>query len=255
MDRETMRLFDMHCHLDFAPHARKAADELAACGGGAFAVTVMPAGYERAAALLRDCPAVRVGVGLHPWWVADGRAGGEDVAAFERLAREARFVGEVGLDFGPKHAASREAQLAVFGRVAAACADGGKLLSLHAVKAADAVLDVLQGCGALAGNACVFHWFSGSSDELHRALRAGCFVSVNPRMLATKRGREYARIVPIDRLLLETDAPPEGGPYEVAAEQVVLRHLIEELAVLRNADPADLAERISQTSQTLLALS
>ena len=36
---------------------------------------------------------------------------------------------------------------------------GGKVLSIHAVKAAGEALDVLERAGALAGNACIFHWF------------------------------------------------------------------------------------------------
>ena len=249
---EDAPFIDMHCHLDFAPNAASAAAELAACGAGAFAVTVTPAGFERASKDLADNAAIRVGLGMHPWWVADGRVDECDVECFEALASTTRFVGEVGLDFGPKHDTSRDVQLAAFERVAGACAGGGKLLSLHAVKAADAVLDVLDRCGALANNECIFHWFSGSSDELQRVLHAGCFISINPRMLATKRGREYARIIPADRLLLETDAPPEGAPYEVAAEQVTLKRLLEEMAALRHVSPQELVTPIAETSTRLL---
>lgn len=250
-----LRLFDMHCHLDFAPNARTAAEDMAREGLGAFVTTVTPEGFEHASALFAGCENVRVGLGMHPWWIADGRCGEDDVALFERLAVDVRFVGEVGLDFGPRHAASREVQLAAFNRVAAACASGGRLLSLHAVKAAHAVLDVLEEAGALEGNACVFHWFSGSSDELQRVLRAGCFISVNPRMLATKRGREYAHIIPEDRLLLETDAPPEGEPYEVELEVARLEGMLNDLAELRHVNRAELAERSAATSARLLALS
>lgn len=247
-----LRLFDMHCHLDFAPDARASAEAMAAEGLGAFATTVTPAGYERASELFVGCANVRTGLGLHPWWIADGRCGEADVEAFERLAAGTRFIGEVGLDFGKRCEGSREAQLTAFTRIAAACADGGRLLSLHAVKAAEAVLDVLEREGALAANACVFHWFSGSSDELTRVIRAGCFVSVNPRMLETKRGREYAKVIPEDHLLLETDMPPEGEPYDATAEAARLERMIVELATLRRAEPARLAERITETSARLL---
>ena len=63
------RLFDMHCHLDFDADPRALADGLAACGTGALSATVTPAGFDRAARLLAPCPNVRVGAGLHPWWV------------------------------------------------------------------------------------------------------------------------------------------------------------------------------------------
>lgn len=250
-----LSLFDMHCHLDFAPDARAAARGLAECGAGAFSATVDPAGFERASELLAGCENVRVGLGLHPWWVADGRCGSQDAALFEQLVACERFVGEIGLDFSPARAFAREAQLAVFERVAAACAEGGKVLSIHAVRSASEVLDILERTGALERNACVFHWFSGTSDELQRALRAGCFCSISPRMLASKRGRAYARAVPEGRLLLETDSPSEeGAPFDPKGVATLLSSLLDDLAALRAVSRADLAARIAETSARLLAL-
>lgn len=252
------RVFDMHCHLDFAPDASAAARELAACGTGAFSVTVAPSDYERAHAAFATCDNVRVGLGLHPWWIADGRCGAEDVALFERLAHGTRFIGEIGLDFARDRAATRDVQLGAFERAVAACADGGKVLSIHAVRAAGDVLDVLERAadgGVACENACIFHWFSGTSDELHRAVGAGCFFSVNPRMLAAKRGRAYAQAVPLDRLLLETDAPSASGePYDAPARVADLGRLLADLAVLRGVPRAELAARIADTSARLLDL-
>ena len=114
------------------------------------------------------------------------------------------------------------------------------------------MLVVLVRAGALSSNACFFHWFSGTSDELTRVIRSGCFVSVNPRMLETKRGRAYAQAIPEDRLLLETDMPPEGEPYDPATELARLERLIADLAGFRRADPPALAARIADTSARLL---
>ena len=249
-------LFDMHCHLDFDADPRALADGLAACGAGALSATVTPAGFDRAARLLAPCPNVRVGAGLHPWWVEEGPAG---EAAAERTAANAaasRYVGEVGLDFSPKHVATRGAQVAAFDRIAAACAaEGGKVLSLHAVRSAGAVLDVLGRHGVLDGSACLFHWFSGTSDELQRAAKLGCFFSVGPHMLASKRGRAYAQAIPRDRLLLETDEPPKAGPAVPAGEFArLLEGALDEIARLRREDPETLAERIAHTSRDLLDL-
>lgn len=249
-----VRAFDMHCHLDFAPDARAAASSAAALGIGALSVTVTPAGYGRAARELASFSNVRVGLGLHPWWIADGMCGEDDVAAFERLAPDERFIGEVGLDFGGVRVAAREAQLAAFDRVAAACSGGGKVLSIHAVKAAGEALDVLERRGALAGNACIFHWFSGTSDELQRAVRLGCRFSVNPRMLETKRGRAYARSLPADRLLLESDAPAEAGAaYDADAVRIGLARMTDQLAELRDESRDELSDRIARSSGELLS--
>ncbi|MBE6471190.1 MAG: TatD family deoxyribonuclease, partial [Coriobacteriaceae bacterium] len=67
-----------------------------------------------------------------------------------------------------------------------------------------------------------------------RAVRAGCYFSVNARMLATRRGREYARILPGERLLLETDLPPESDPaFSLDAWEADLKTALRELEAVR----------------------
>lgn len=246
-------IFDMHCHLGFFPDARKASRELESLGVCALSATVTPTEYERLSGELAGSANVRVGVGLHPWWVADGRCGEDDVALAARLATSARFVGEVGLDFAHGRDATRTAQLDALDRVLTACEGGEHVLSLHAVRAGSELLDLLDRHGTCEDNVVILHWFSGSGDELTRAVRMGCHFSVGSRMLATRRGRAYAQQVPLDRLLLETDLPasPEDGtalsPAELAAQ---LRSALEALVTLRGPD---VAARIAATSRTLAA--
>ena len=272
-------LFDMHCHLGFCVDAAEAARELAALGVGMFSNTVTPAEFAELQAAFAGVANVRVGVGLHPWWAGKRGALGADVPMLDELARQDavetslvavgdlellceltaqhRFIGEVGLDFSPRHVDTRAAQLEAFEAVASACARAGdKVLSMHAVHAVDDVLDVLERAsvlGAMVGNACIIHWFSGTSDQLTRARRAGCYFSVNPRMLQSKRGRAYAQSIPADRLLLETDKPASvGAPWSAARVRKLLEETLAQLAALRGDDPAELRERIAQTSRTLL---
>lgn len=246
-----MELFDMHCHLDFLRDARAFADAAAARGMAFFANTVEPAGYEAARAALSDAPNVRMGVGLHPWWVHDGRCAQSEADAVCRLVSQTRFVGEVGLDLGKRCAPSRDAQVAAFTQVMRACAaEGGKLVSVHAVRAANDVLDILEGEGCLPGNQVVFHWYSDSGSALHRAVRAGCYFSVNLRMLSTRRGREYARQLPADRLLLETDLPPQAEPgFTLEAWEADLRQALQQLETVRSQP---MAAQLAETSRMLL---
>ncbi|WP_418866692.1 TatD family hydrolase [Senegalimassilia anaerobia] len=256
MSMDEPAYFDMHCHLGFCEDAVQAARALAAAGVGAFSNTVTPAEFAEQQAVLADAVNVRVGAGLHPWWVGE-----YDVAAnwdrlYSLVARN-RFIGEVGLDLSPRRADTREAQLDALACVAHACArTGRKVLSVHAVRAVDQVLDVLEHAsvfGGLTGNACIIHWFSGTSDQLTRARRVGCYFSVNPRMLDSKRGRAYAQAIPADRLLLETDEPAsEGAPWSAARVRGSLEETLTQLAALRGDDPAQLREQIAQTSRTLL---
>lgn len=154
------------------------------------------------------------------------------------------MIGEVGLDFSARFAGSEPLQVQAFDRLCDALAQHpltGRVISIHAVRSAGIVLDVLESHGLLIPNSdspvIIFHWFSGTSDELVRARNAGCYFSVNERMLASKRGREYTRQIPLDRLLLETDAPAEPNT-ETSAQSLIrsLTRTSERIASLKKCD-------------------
>ena len=250
-------LWDMHVHLDFISNVPEVIRDAEAAGLGMLAVTVTPQGYKQAGQTFPGSPNVRLCPGLHPWWTADGRCGPEDAVRTAELVRDSRYVGEIGLDFSPKHVSegSRERQSAALEMICAACAESSspavpKILSLHAVKAAGAVLDILSRTGCLERCRCIFHWFTGSNEELTRAVRAGCMFSVNGMMLSTRRGREYARQIPAGRLLLETDLPPgEGVPFSAGKIIEALEQTLSELSAIRGTD---LRETILHNSEELL---
>ena len=218
-------LYDAHVHLDFMSNGEEIAAAAQAAGMRLFAGTVTPAGYRAARGRFAGFSSVDLGLGLHPWWVKRSADADELIA----LLPETRFVNEVGLDFGKRQADTVQEQAEAFGRIAVACAEqGGKALSIHAVKAARETLDILEQAGTLESCTCVFHWFSGPSDQLKRAIDAGCLFSVNKRMLATGKGREYVKAIPAGQLLTETDAPPEQDkPYSFDTLRDELEHVAE----------------------------
>lgn len=247
-------LYDMHCHLDFAIDARGLAASAERAGVGAFSTTVDPRDYERTRAALAPWSAIRVGLGLHPWWLADGRCGAEEVALFVEKACNSPYIGEVGLDFSPRREATFDYQTRVFTHLMEACTPGGHLISIHAVRSATTVLDVLESTGALADNTVILHWFSGTSEELHRAAELGCSFSIGSRMLATKRGRAYARSLSADRLLLETDLPDDAATvltfdqwHAQLSEALVL--LADARGITETSKRAELQEQVALNSR------
>ena len=116
-------LYDMHCHLGFAPSPDATAKDGAEAGIGAFSCTVEPAEYEQLQLILADASNVALGLGAHPWWIADGRVGETELARFCELARTTRVIGEIGLDFaGPRDTEeSRALQTCAFACILAAC--------------------------------------------------------------------------------------------------------------------------------------
>lgn len=238
------RLFDAHCHLDLMAHPDAVADEATALGLGLFDCGVDPRDFASAHGRTRRLPTVIKGIGLHPWWLADGRCGPAEVNLLCEVAAQERYIGEVGLDFSARFAGSEPLQIQALNRLCDALVQHpltGRVISIHAVRSAGTVLDALESYGLLTPSpnspAVIFHWFSGTSNEFVRARNAGCYFSVNERMLATKRGREYARQIPLDRLLLETDAPTE--PNTETSVQSLIRSLARtsmRIASLKNCD-------------------
>lgn len=253
------QLFDAHCHLDLMAHPDAVADEATALGMGLFDCGVDPRDFARAKKRACNRSNIFAGIGLHPWWLADGRCGTAEVDLLCELATRERFISEVGLDFSSRFAGTEGIQTQAFERLCqtlSQCPLAGRVLSIHAVRAAGATLDILESNGLLKDTpnspTIIFHWFSGTSDELARARNASCFFSINERMLVTKRGREYARQIPLNRLLLETDAPAEPDA-EASARQLVdsLIRTSEIIATLKDCAAESVKSVVLENSRSI----
>lgn len=254
-----LQSFDAHCHLDLMADPNTVAREAAAMGLGLFDCGVDPRDFATANKRASTSPNIIAGVGLHPWWIADGRCGTAEVDLLCELASRERFIGEVGLDFSPRFACTEGIQTQAFERFCQTLSQSplhGRALSIHAVHAAGTALDILESNGLLKdipnSPTIIFHWFSGTSDELVRARSVGCYFSVNKRTLATKRGREYARQIPLDRLLLETDAPAEPDA-ETSAQQLIdsLIRASEVIAALKNCSAESVKSVVLENSRSI----
>lgn len=253
-----IRFVDMHCHLDRMANAAQVARDARERGMALFCTTITPDDARAAQARFTEHRHVRVGIGLHPWWVERGTHGERAAERAAALAATSRYIGEIGLDFSCAHVQTRAEQLAAFELICQACASHaipGRIMSIHAVRAAAEALDILERYGLHAQATCIFHWFSGTSDDLARARRLGCRFSINERMLATRRGREYARQMPLDRLLLETDAPERLDTSGSAqALDASLARALAELTRIRGIDAIELGTRIAHASLELLGM-
>lgn len=166
-------------------------------------VTTTPSAWSGTVALVSGSAKIRTALGLHPQ-IAHERKG--ELALFERLLVETRYVGEIGLDGAPEFKRHWVDQVMVFERILDACTrGGGRILSIHSRRAATPVLEALEahrGAGTP-----ILHWFSGSHRELARAVDLGCWFSVGPAMLNGDKGRALVSKMPRDRILTETDGP------------------------------------------------
>lgn len=196
---------DFHCHLDLYPDHEAAIARAEAARIYTLTVTTTPKAWPRNHELTRHTRYVRAALGLHPQLVAERAA---ELPLWERHLAETRYVGEVGLDAGPRFYKSLEAQRHVFQRVLERCAEaGGKILTVHSVRSVPAVLDMIEAHLPRERGRVVLHWFTGSKSDARRAAAIGCYFSVNAEMTRTDRGRDLIRTLPRDRILTETDGP------------------------------------------------
>ncbi len=196
---------DFHCHLDLYPDHQAAIAKAEAARIYTLTVTTTPKAWSRNHELTRHTRYVRAALGLHPQLVAE-RAG--ELPLWDRHLPEARYVGEVGLDAGPRFYKSLDVQKQVFRHVLERCAEaGGKILTIHSLRSAPAVLDMIEAHLPRDRGAVVLHWFTGSKSDARRAAALGCYFSINAEMTRTDRGRELITNLPRDRILTETDGP------------------------------------------------
>lgn len=121
-------------------------------------------------------------------------------------------IGEVGLDYDRLHFSPRENQLRHFGLQLELAGQYRLPLFLHCRAAHDDLVSLLAPhLHALAGEgksrAGVVHCFTGSTEEMQALVKLGLFVGLTGCSLKTEQGIQVARDIPLDRLLLETDAP------------------------------------------------
>lgn len=232
-------LVDSHCHLDFPDFAdeRDAVVARAEAAGVGHMVTISTRvrRFAEIRAIAEAYPSVTCSVGTHPH-----NAGEEaDVTLDElvRLAEHPRVVaiGEAGLDYHYDKA-PRDAQMAGFRRHIAAARETGLPLVIHAREADDDVARVLEeemGKGAFKA---VLHCFSSGPGLAAAGVRLGLAISFSG--ILTFKGstalREIAASVPLDRLLVETDAP-YLAPVPFRGKRNEPAHVVNTAAVLAEA--------------------
>ena len=176
--------------------------------------------------------------GVHPHEAKN--CGNNTIELFRDLVREkpvVRAIGECGLDYD-RDFSPRDVQRRWFTKQAELAAELSLPLFLHE---RDAFTDfsIILGEYIKAVPAAVVHCFTGTGDELEYYLSLGCYIGVTGWICDERRGkhlRELVKIIPPDRLLLETDGPyllPRDLPFKVKNkrnEPKFLPHIAETVA-------------------------
>lgn len=209
-------MVDSHCHLASETFVGDldAVVARAIAAGVTEALCILaadePEELARAGAVKAAWPAVRVATAIHPH-SAGGYAGHPEAAA--TVARDAVrsvgavVVGEIGLDYHYEFA-PKEVQREVFAAQISVAVELGRPVAIHTREASDDTFTVIREAGGGQARG-VMHCFSHSEADLRRALDLDFFISMAGIVTFPKSGalRDVATLVPLDRLLVETDAP------------------------------------------------
>lgn len=191
----------MHCHLDLYKEPFKVAEECRRRGTYVLSVTTTPKAWSGTCRLADGGNRIRTALGLHPQ-LAHVRAG--EIELFDALLPTADYIGEVGLDGGEGYKDHWDVQLKVFRHILRSVNHaGGRIMSIHSRASASVILDELKGVDGVP----ILHWFTGTKSQLTKAIDMGCWFSVGPAMLSTKKGSELVATIPRSRILTETDGP------------------------------------------------
>ncbi len=256
-----MELIDTHCHLGFDELAGDVeavvARSKAAGVTGWITVGTDTQQNRKAIELATRFDNMYAAIGIHPHDAKDATA--ETIAELKKLAQNEKVVaiGETGLDFHYNYSPHQD-QKRVFAQQLKIAAEFNLPVIVHCREAFDETMEVLEQSGS-GVKRVVFHCFSGSAQQAKIVLDYGFHISFTGVVTFknAEKTRDAAKIVPLDRLMLETDCPymsPEPMRKQKINEPALMIHTASRLAELKAMDLDDFAEVVTATSEAFFSL-
>lgn len=246
-------LIDSHCHLDFPDFAAEIDAVVGRAGeagvGMMLTISTRVRQFDQLKAIVERYPHVYCSVGTHPHQAEEER----DVPLRDILALTAHpkvvAIGEAGLDYHYDNSPRADQEKGFRTHIAAA-RETGLPLVIHSREADDDTARILEEEMAQRPFTAVLHCFTAGRELAERGLALGLYVSFSGVLTFKKSEalREIARDVPIDRLLVETDAPflapePKRGQRN---EPAFVAHTAARLAEVKGVSVAELHAATSE---------
>ncbi|KAM0938745.1 putative TatD family, metal-dependent hydrolase [Dioscorea sansibarensis] len=208
-----VQLFDVHCHLQ-DPRIHSIASHLIrnALHSGVlrFAVNgVSENDWRIVKEMAEQHPCVVPNFGLHPWYVAERTPNWYFSLREFFASTPSAAVGEIGLDKG-SHGKTIDfgEQVEVFQRQLELAKELKRPVSVHCVRAFGDLLEILKRLGPFP-EGLIMHSYLGSAEMVPELAKLGCYFSFSGHLSSTslQKAKKMIRSVPLDRILLESDAP------------------------------------------------
>ena len=199
---------DAHMHFDLYKNRDTVLNFIEENKSFTFAMTNLPELYVKYIKQFRRYKFVKLALGFHPELVFEYS---DQIELFLELTPTTRYIGEIGLDFSYSNKENQKKQIEVFSQIIEKCShEKNKVLSIHSRCASKEVINIMK---YFEGKA-ILHWYTGNNTELNCAVERGYYFSINNQMLKSKSGRDIISKIPLNKILLESDAPFTKGMKE-----------------------------------------
>lgn len=271
-----MKLFDSHCHLHFPQYDADRAEVLARMQEKDMGAVLIGTDLEtskQALALAKQHDFLWASVGLHPndpigKAAPSNGAGSEWIEEFEKLANDPKVVaiGECGLDYfrSGGTAEEKQKQKERFEKQIALAEKIGKALVVHCrdpLRLVEGEASAHDDCFSVLQNykmkvPVIMHFFTGSGELAQKYLNLGCYLSFPGPITYTDMYDDSIRIAPIEKMLIETDAPfaapmPFRGKRN---EPAYVEHVAEKIAKVTGKPVEEIIRQTVLNSQRAFGL-
>lgn len=251
-------LIDSHSHLDVDEFDtdREAVIERARAAGVNRQIipAISRAGFENLKSLCGKDYGLFPAYGMHPAYLDEHREGDVEHLADWLQDEQAVAVGECGLDYYVE-GLDLDRQRAMFNAQLELAKELDLPVIVHALRAVEDVILALRRIGGLRG---VVHSYGGSAEQAQRLWEMGFHIGIGGPVTyeRARRLREIVATMPIQFLLLETDAPDQPLSTHRGArnEPAYLTEVLDVVAALRGADPSELASATTLNAVELFRL-
>ncbi|WP_339135333.1 MAG: TatD family hydrolase [Candidatus Electrothrix sp. GW3-4] len=253
-------LIDSHCHLDMEA-CQDDIEDIIRCAEQGQVHTIITIGIDlassqRAVELADTYPGVYASVGIHPHDAEEG----DDIVyqQLKELATSEKVVayGEIGLDYAKQYAPV-ERQRLEFARQLALAKELDLPIIIHDREAHEDTVQIIREHGPFPAGG-VMHCFSGDTAFAHQVLDLGLHISI-PGIVTFNKASELQKVaqkIPLDRMLLETDAPfLTPAPFRGKPNRPeYLLYTAAKVATLRGISIDEVAQQTSQNTKQLFSL-
>jgi len=255
--QDMYRLIDTHAHLDEIAGLDKTL--AVAKSAGVMAIIAVGSDYQSNQKILQLARTysdfVYPALGLHPWNIKD-TAIDCSLAFIEANIDEAVAVGEIGLDYHKKvrAVADKELQQYVLKELLKIAAKYHKPASIHSRYAWRDAFNLVEQAQL---EKVVFHWYTGTSSVLRDIVAMGYYLSATPAVEYHEEHRRAIKEAPLERLLLETDAPVvyrRGSEFEYKSKPGDVLRTLKSVADLKSLSEANVAGATTDNALQLFAL-